>query len=56
MIEIWLDSGQPPTGRVVAAAGAAPQPFAGWLDLLRILAESFTPTDGSASASAPPGN
>lgn len=41
MIEIWVDGGQPPTGRVVAEHGAAPQPFAGWLDLLRILADAI---------------
>jgi hypothetical protein len=41
MIEIWVDGCQPPTGTVVAAHGAAPQAFAGWLDLLRILADAI---------------
>ncbi len=41
MIEIWLDHGQPPTGRVAAPDGAPAQPFVGWLQLLAILAEVF---------------
>lgn len=54
MIEIWLDPGQPPTGRVVIAAGAPPQAFAGWLDLLRILAEVISPAGGAEPAPASP--
>jgi hypothetical protein len=39
MIEIWLDSAEPIAGRVCTDAGES-KPFAGWLQLLRILADS----------------
>lgn len=56
MIEIWVDGSQPPTGRVVAAVGAAAQPFAGWLDLLRILADAMgTAAPVTGTDETPPG-
>ena len=39
MIEIWLDEGPPPAGRVVTAPGEEPREFDGWLQLLHILGE-----------------
>jgi hypothetical protein len=39
MIEIRLDSAEPIAGRVCTDAGES-KPFAGWLQLLRILADS----------------
>ncbi len=39
MIEIWLNEGRPPAGRVVTAPGEEPQEFDGWLQLLHILGE-----------------
>ena len=41
MIRIWVDSTQPPTGRVVTFEGQPPRPYSGWLDLLGILADAM---------------
>ncbi len=55
MIQIWLDHGQPPTGRVAAPDGAPAQCFVGWLQLLAILAEVFQgdTRDGGTAALKP---
>lgn len=42
VIKIWVDADDPPTGRVVACFGDPPQPFAGWLQLLAILAQAVS--------------
>ena len=42
MIRIWVDTAQPPTGRVVTAEGQPPRVFSGWLDLLGILARAIS--------------
>lgn len=47
MIEIWVDAAQPPAGRVVVAPGDEPRAFAGWIDLLRILADAIA-AEGTA--------
>jgi hypothetical protein len=44
VIEIWVDTDDPPTGRVVACVGDPPQPFAGWLQLLAILTNAVSPS------------
>ncbi len=41
MIRIWVDSTQPPIGRVVTAEGQPPRVYSGWLDLLGILADAM---------------
>ena len=43
VIQICVDTSQPPTGRVVVAEGEPAQPFVGWLQLLAILAAAFDP-------------
>jgi hypothetical protein len=52
VIEIWLDAGTPPSGRVVIAPGEEPKPFDGWLQLLRILGDAFAPEPPSGPAAA----
>jgi len=42
-IRIWMDTTQPPTGRVVTVEGGPAKPFAGWLQLLSILAGALQP-------------
>jgi len=42
MIRIWVDTTEPPTGRVVIAPGRTSRPFSGWLDLLGILADAMS--------------
>jgi hypothetical protein len=42
MIRIWVDTAEPPTGRVVIAQGRTSRPFSGWLDLLGILADAMS--------------
>lgn len=41
MIQIWLDRRRPPAGHVESEAGERSQPFAGWLQLLSILADEI---------------
>jgi hypothetical protein len=53
VIEIWLDGSFPPTGRVLAAPGAEPQPFDGWLQLLHILGDAIMPVPEVASEEPP---
>lgn len=55
MIRIWVESVQPPTGRVVTAEGQHPRRFTGWLDLLGILADAIAadPTEDSGDARPP---
>ncbi len=43
MIQIWVETGQPPTGRVSATDGGPARPFVGWLQLLTILAQALPP-------------
>lgn len=54
VIEIWLDTCQPPSGRVVAAPGEEPEPFDGWLQLLHILGDVVTREPPSGPAPATP--
>ena len=42
-VHIWIDATQPPSGRVVTGVGQPAQPFAGWLQLLTILAGALQP-------------
>lgn len=42
-VHIWMDTSQPPTGRVLTAEGEPAQPFVGWLQLLTILADALQP-------------
>jgi hypothetical protein len=42
-VHIWIDTTQPPTGRVVTEEGETAQPFVGWLQLLTILAHALQP-------------
>jgi hypothetical protein len=57
MIRIWVESAHPPCGRVVFE-GQSGRIFAGWLDLLSILADAIAsgpvdgPPDGAGSADA----
>jgi hypothetical protein len=55
MIRIWVESVQPPTGRIVTADGQHPRLFAGWLDLLSILADAMSgeATEDSGHAGGP---
>jgi hypothetical protein len=41
VIQIWLETNEPPTGTVVLLEGETPVPFVGWLGLLRVLSELF---------------
>jgi hypothetical protein len=41
VIQIWLETNEPPTGTVVLLEGETPLPFVGWLGLLRVLSELF---------------
>lgn len=56
-LQIWMETDDPPTGRVAAAEGQPAQPFVGWLQLLTILAHALEPRAASAlrdsSESAP---
>jgi hypothetical protein len=54
MIEIWLDAGPPPSGRVVVAPGEEPKPFDGWLQLLHILGDVLTPEPSLKAAGPTP--
>lgn len=51
----WVDTSQPPTGRVTTAEGQPAQPFVGSLQLLAILARALQPdgTDGEGPALGP---
>ena len=42
-VHIWMETTQPPTGRVVTVEGEPAQPFVGWLQLLTILANALQP-------------
>ena len=42
-IHIWIETTQPPTGRVVTVEGQPAKDFAGWLQLLSILASALQP-------------
>ena len=48
-VQIWVETHQPPTGRIQAGA-ADPQPFVGWLQLLKFLTETL----GTGDHGAPP--
>lgn len=54
VIEIWLDSRTPPSGRVVAAPGKEPELFDGWLQLLHILGDVINCEAASGPAPATP--
>jgi hypothetical protein len=43
VVHIWTETTHPPTGRVVSVEGEPAQPFAGWLELLSILADALEP-------------
>lgn len=40
-VHIWMDTTQPPAGRLITAEGEPARPFVGWLQLLAVLAEAF---------------
>ena len=42
-VHISMETAQPPTGHVVTVDGEPAQPFAGWLQLLTILAQALPP-------------
>ena len=42
-VHIWIDTTQPPTGRVVTEEDETTQPFLGWLQLLTTLAHAVQP-------------
>jgi hypothetical protein len=42
-VHISMETAQPPTGLVVTVDGEPAQPFAGWLQLLTILAKALRP-------------
>lgn len=46
-VRIRLDSPSPPTGEVTVRGEGDPQPFVGWLDLLRVLSQLFDEHDRS---------
>jgi hypothetical protein len=61
MIRIWVNSSQPPCGRVVMFEGQPARVFAGWLDLLGILADGLatggnldSPADGASDGTEGP--
>lgn len=51
-VNIWIETTQPPTGRVVTADGGPAQPFVGWLQLLTLLAKALQPP-GAAPLTRP---
>jgi hypothetical protein len=51
-IEITMATTQPPQGEV-AVVGGHPQPFVGWLQLLRILVEAVAPRGGPTDPTPP---
>lgn len=43
VVEIWVDTRQPLSGRVATGGREGTIPFAGWLELLSILVEELQP-------------
>lgn len=50
LIRISIDSTQPLTG-TAATEASGPRPFAGWLELLRVISELLAPTGPSGTSS-----
>ena len=52
VVQIWMDTTHPPTGRVVLVGGEAAQSFTGWLQLLTILTNAVEPPQASRTLPA----